>query len=331
MLTLNIIIGIATQNGFYNTTGFTLFKNVYAHTFTSNYYAKLASFIDEFQVESKLVYDNMANNNLTLAQKHSDEAASIFLWNLMSEFQERDKDNTDRLNTTVDNLQKFTSESKIGLKNSTDFQKQELNTIQKISQLTSDIDTEADRMLNDTEERQLVDNSNPIKQITDLFTNFFIGKTTDPNNTPINPMRFVEVVDNILRNYGDAYDVNFDMTDMAYMTLANNSHNMDMNNKGGKDTKNGIENSSFENAADYQTAEGLSSKLLEIFQEKLKPMMTNKESSSYSKTLENGIIELINSIKNKDSPTDIMMIVHTKIHPSLVSAFNLQIVSNTEL
>jgi len=287
--------------------------------------------MDEFQTESKLAYDNFVNENLTLAQKHADEAASIFLWNLMPEFQESEKDISDQLKTDVDSLQNFSSESRILSTNGTNLNEQKMKTMQKLSQIVSDIDLKTDLMINATEKRQQMDTSNPITQIADLFTNLFTGKTTDPNNTPVNPMRVVEVVDNILRNYGDAYDVTFDMTDMAYMTLANNSHSMDMMNKSDKDPKNGIENNSFENTADYQTAEGLSSKLLEIFQEKLKPMMTNKESSSYSKTLEDGIIELINSIKNKDSPRDIMMIVHTKIHPSLVSAFNLPIMSNTEL
>lgn len=331
MLVLNITISIAITNGFYNFTENTSIKYSYAHIFTSNNYASFAAFMDEFQTESKLAYDNLVNENLTLAQKHADEAASIFLWNLMSEFQESDKDISDQLKTDVDSLQNFSAESRILSTNGTNLNEQKMKTMQKLSQIVSDIDLKTDLMINATEKRQQMDNSNPLTQIAVLFTNFFTGKTTDPNNTPVNPMRFVEVVDNILRNYGDAYDVNFDMTDMAYMTLANNSHSMDMTNKSDKDSKNGIENSSFENVADYQTAEELSSKLLEIFQEKLKPLMANKESSSYSKVLEDGIIELINSIKNKDSPRDIMMIVHTKIHPSLVSAFNLQIMSNTEL
>jgi hypothetical protein len=36
-------------------------------------------------------------------------------------------------------------------------------------------------------------------------------------------------------------------------------------------------------------------------------------------------MQLNNSIKNKASPTDVMMVVHTQIHPNLSEAFSLKL------
>lgn len=297
--------------------------------FMSNKYARFVAFMDEFQTEAKLAYDNLVNNNLTLAQKHSDEAASIFSWNLKEEFPESDKDISNQLKANIDNLKVFASDPKMFSENITTIKEQKMKIIERLNQVISNIDSNTEFVINATEKRQQIDNSNPINQITNLFTSLLTGKAADPNSVSVHPMRFVELVDNILRNYGDAYDVDFDMTDMAYMTLANNTHSMAMMNNSAKDN-NGIENKNYDNAADYQTALGLSLKLSKIFQEDLKPLMKNNESSLSEKTLREGIVEMINSIKNKESPRVVMMIVHTKIHPSLISAFNLKIMSNTE-
>ena len=48
-----------------------------------------------------------------------------------------------------------------------------------------------------------------------------------------------------------------------------------------------------------------------------------------STNLESGIMQLVSSIESKVPPMDIMMIVHAQIHPNLIDAFDLQILSNT--
>ena len=75
---------------------------------------------------------------------------------------------------------------------------------------------------------------------------------------------------------------------------------------------------------DYQSAQGLATKAQEIFKTELKPIAPSN-SSAIVINLENGLTQLNNSIKNKASPMDIMMIVHTQIHPNLLEAFNLKL------
>ena len=53
-------------------------NNAFAHSFTPYNYAIFVALIDQFQIESKLVYENLLNDNSTIAEKHANEAISIF-------------------------------------------------------------------------------------------------------------------------------------------------------------------------------------------------------------------------------------------------------------
>jgi hypothetical protein len=82
------------------------------------------------------------------------------------------------------------------------------------------------------------------------------------------------------------------------------------------------------NMSDYQSAQALATKASEIFNTKLKQTTmsnNNKNITAFVTSLENGLTQLNDSISKKASPLDIMMIVHTQIHPNLLEAFNLQL------
>jgi len=76
--------------------------------------------------------------------------------------------------------------------------------------------------------------------------------------------------------------------------------------------------------ADYQTAHALAKKGLDFFNSDLRHMANNNK-AIFINNLEKGLKHLNNSIENKGSPTEIMMIVHTEIHPNLLEAFNLEL------
>jgi hypothetical protein len=81
------------------------------------------------------------------------------------------------------------------------------------------------------------------------------------------------------------------------------------------------------NMSDYQSAQALATKASEIFNTKLKTttMDNNKNVTAFITNLENGLIQLKDSISKKASPLDVMMTVHTQIHPNLLEAFNLEL------
>jgi hypothetical protein len=80
------------------------------------------------------------------------------------------------------------------------------------------------------------------------------------------------------------------------------------------------------NVSDYQSAQALVIQASKIFNEKLRfTEMNNKNITGFITNLENGLTQLNNVVTNRDSPMDVMMVVHTKIHPNLLEAFGLQL------
>jgi hypothetical protein len=102
---------------------------------------------------------------------------------------------------------------------------------------------------------------------------------------------------------------------MDSMNMSSSTMNMDSNMN---------RNYSLVDITDYQSAQALVTKAQEIFNTEFK-LIAPGNTSIFITNLENGITQLNNSIKNKASPMDVMMIVHTQIHPNLLGAFNLKL------
>jgi hypothetical protein len=302
-------------------------RNAYGHNFTPNESASFLAFVDQLQIESELVQTSLANNDTALAQEHATRALELLktkdpvnnvTWT--EEIAENNQRVANDLTTAISNLQNTSSEQQ-----------------QPVSQLVNDIDAiigEAVTTRIDQEQR---------------------------DNATIQALAFAHLVHSILRNYGKAYGVGFDMTNMSNMagmmdmgtsmdmmgsnnsssplTMSgmaddNNSSNMDMGsmNMSSSSTMMNMDsemkrNYSLVNTADYQSSQALAAKALEIFNTELKPMASNNNNTTtaFITNLENGLTQLNNSIKSKASPMDIMMIVHTQVHPNLMQAFNLQL------
>lgn len=344
LLVLGILFSMIIHSNTNISPDSTFFQNAYGHNFPPNNYASFLSSLDQFQTESNLVQSNLVNNNITLAQKHADEAVSIFYWDLLVEIVKQDKKIGDDLKLAVENLRNLTS----SFSNTPSSVQGEKQKLEQSDQLVASINTNADKVITLTEAKKQSEDSNFLNQVSMFISNIFSPKK-DNNNGSIHPMRFADGVDEVLRNYGDAYSVDFDMTDMGNMGNMNkgsmaennnrynssNNSNMDMNmmmdmspSINNSDT-NWNTNKSIVNMANYQSAEGMTEKLLDIFNKELKPLISQNGTSTYSTNLEGGIMQLVNSIESKVPPTDIMMIVHTQIHPNLIKAFDLQILSST--
>jgi len=79
------------------------------------------------------------------------------------------------------------------------------------------------------------------------------------------------------------------------------------------------------NITDYQTAQALAIKVQELFDSQSEGSETIDQSINNIST---ALKELVTNIDGKSSPMDIMTIVHTKIHPNLLTAFGLQLENN---
>jgi hypothetical protein len=295
------------------------FPNTYGHTFSPNESASFLSFVDQLQVESELVQTNLANDSTSLAQEHAKKAGSLLTSNITTEIAEENQRVANELTRAINDLQDISlSPQQVG----------------SIDQLVSDIDS----ILGEAESARI--------------------EQEDLENATIQALAFADLVNSILENYGNAYAVDFDMTNMSNMVMNGQSNNnmstmtmsnMDTNgndndsNKemnsmnmsssstvvgmdvgGGEGSESGINaSSSLVNLTDYQSAQALAAKALEIFNTELRPIAPNN-SSALLTNLENGLTDLNASIRNKASSMDIMMIVHTQIHPNILQAFNLR-------
>ena len=295
------------------------FLNAYGHTFSPNESASFLSFVDQLQGESQLVQTNLANDSTSLAQEHAKKAGSLLTSNITTEIAEENQRVANELTRAINDLQDISlSPQQVG----------------SIDQLVSDIDS----ILGEAESTRI--------------------EQEDLENATIQALAFADLVNSILENYGNAYAVDFDMTNMSNMpmtgqgnnnmstmTMSNmdtndndNDSNKEMNSMnmsssstvvgmdvgGGEGSESGINSSSLVNLTDYQSAQALAAKALEIFNTQFRPIAPNN-SSALLTNLENGLTDLNASIRNKASPMDIMMIVHTQIHPNILQAFNLRL------
>jgi hypothetical protein len=172
----------------------------------------------------------------------------------------------------------------------------------------------------------IVDDNDFIREYNEQLTN---------TNSTVQALILANVVDEILRNYGNALEVDYDLTNMSNIVMSNASHStmMMMMGDGMKNSTMIREKSNYTthniivNLADYQTAQALSDKAQQIFNKELKPIAATSNVTTFIVKLENGLTQLRDAVNNNAAPMDVMMIVHTQIHPNLQKAYNLQLVS----
>jgi hypothetical protein len=316
---------------------------VYGHQFTPNETANFVGIIGQMQAELGLVPVNLENNNVSLAQNHANKAASLLTPRILVEIAEDNPRLAGDLRSAMIQLQSISSSSE--------------SQVKSVSQLVSDLN---ERLGEDASVRMAQvqpTSSNFLEGVTKLLGNIFGGSDTEgkDQNTKLEALALANVIDGMLINYGNAYHVGFDMTNMSNMVMIGNSSNpgsMVMNspaignNSGPSNMNMQSTNTSFNNMtttqhvskknmgyslvnmSDYQSAQALATKASEIFNTKLKHMTmsnNNKNVTAFVTHLDNGLTQLNDSISKKASPLDIMMIVHTQIHPNLLEAFNLQL------
>jgi hypothetical protein len=280
-----------------------LYSPVSAHNFSTNESVAFLAMTDALKAEVQLVQQNLVNNNMSLASDHSNKALVLITDDINKEIAERNQRLSDDLNTDLASLMAST-ESAFG------------------NNATSDTDI-------------LVEDINGI-------LDEIVSARIDPdqlNNSTTHALRMVELVDKLLTNYGDAYAIGFDMTNMSMMmgsgsdgmtpmsatdTSMDNQSNSNMSMGGGMSVNNtSTSDATLVNTTDYQSAQALATKVQELFDSQI--MNSPKSSGTAIDNIRSTLQELVTSINSKASPMDVMTIVHTKLHPNLITAFNLKL------
>lgn len=332
------LLGICSGILLFTSTYYSNNPKIYGHLFGTDETASFLASINQVQIELELIVKNMVNNNTSLSHNHANKADSLTP-KIIIEIAE----NNQRL---ADDLTKAVNE----LKNLSSFPTSK-NQQQAANEFVTDLNERLDKA-KIIRISQVQPNSNFIDKVTKFLGSIFSWSTGEPNdsqveNSNIDALVFAELMDSVLINYGTAYGVDFDMTNMSNMAMIGSNGNAtstvinnyvsgnnfrpemhSTNSSSNRTTEHSNEmnsNYSLVNIADYQSAQALVRKTLEIFNTDLRPLITSNYASVFVTNLDNGLIHLSNSIASKTSPLDIMMIVHSEIHPNLLGAFNLEL------
>jgi hypothetical protein len=178
-----------------------------------------------------------------------------------------------------------------------------------------------------------------------------IYETEKTNSTSL-ALVTANIVDDILRKYGTAFDIGYDLTNMSNMggmvmsnmgdadegTSFSSSMNMttfqtrENSNMSKEHSNTSIptmigNNLELVNIQDYETSQVLSDVVNELFKEDLRPRSSVSETANIDK-LERNLKLLDQAIVNKASPEALMEIVHVQIHPTLQQVYDLELLGN---
>jgi len=171
-------------------------------------------------------------------------------------------------------------------------------------------------------------------------------------NITSNALVVVTLVDEVLRNYVDSIDLNFDLTNMSNLlyiiptkstnNITNNEsidrlessffvdplNNLENSNVNSNDGKNPLflSNHTIMNYAKHETAKTIAMKINTLFQLYLKSFigMDKTKLNDVSK-LEDDFYKLYSMIDKNSSPAEIMKKVHIDIQPTMQKVYNLKI------
>lgn len=171
-------------------------------------------------------------------------------------------------------------------------------------------------------------------------------------NITSNALVVVTLVDEVLRNYADSIDLNFDLTNMSnllYIIPTKSTNNITNNESIDKlessffvDALNNLKNSNLDsingknplfvsnhtimNYAKHETAKTIAMKINTLFQLYLKSFigMDKTKLNDVSK-LEDDFYKLYSMINKNSSPAEIMKKVHIDIQPTMQKVYNLKI------
>ena len=156
-------------------------------------------------------------------------------------------------------------------------------------------------------------------------------------NSTIHALVVANVVDQVLNEYGKAFDIGYDLTNMSNMIMAAPSVNSSSSLSPLSDSVNDptvttnstiqTNNSQPVNIANFQTAQELSKKAYEIFKSKLLSLTSsnNTDTASTMARLDKSMADLNHLVDSKAPAQELMMMVHGQVHPNLQSAYDLKL------
>lgn len=297
-------------------------RSAHAHTFSQNEDTLYLAMIHQIQSQAHLVQSNFPTN-VKLAQQHATIATSILNQNdpvvnnttWGKEIAERNPRIATELTSALNSLKSATTESKPTLTTTTSTT---ANTI------TDDLKTKITRIddllgeaMSSRVSKQVLSNSTTQALILSRLANLIYlsyGRALGESPAAISKMAGMTMSG----KEGSMNNMNINI-DTKPAGNAGMSSNMTMSMANGNTIK---------NMTDYQTAQSLAAKAQDIFNKNLKPLAaaTSKVTAANAQVGKD-LGQLKTAIDNKAPFMNIMKIVHLQLHPTLITAYNLQLKS----
>jgi hypothetical protein len=167
-------------------------------------------------------------------------------------------------------------------------------------------------------------------------TDFIIryNEAMSNHNSTVYAMVIANIADEILRKYGEAYDLDYDLTNMSNMMIMisdiNSSSSMNLHRPQHSNTTEKNSSSSVVNFDEHQSAKQLSETAYQIFKNKLEPLSmsnTTINNNTVTAKLEKSLVDIkdLMMMNNREMASELMKIIHGQVHPILQAAYNLQL------
>jgi hypothetical protein len=268
-----------------------IIEKSFAHDFSSDESVHFLTIVEKIRVESELAVNSTGKNIQSSAQIHANNALKSYDSHTNEEISERNERIANELNDTLNQL---------------------------LEESTSNID-----------KSQIDKTVETINAILEEAVSTRIDEE-QLNNSTIQALVFASIVDSALQNYGEAFNIGIDLTNVSNMnrhaTTNDAATTIDHNNQSSEENRTQM---NILNSSSYESALAFSEIALNKFYNTIltSPLLSENDTKtqSYLKKLETGLHQLTNGIKNKEDPMEVMQIVHIQIHPNLQVLFNLNL------
>jgi hypothetical protein len=266
----------------------------YAHILSSNENAALLAMFYQIQTEAELAQRTYASN-VTLAQEHVDNALELL--------------RTDWTNLTADKA----------------------IVVNDIAPILYILDNSVKQGQSDSDIEMIV---SYLYYAVEKFVDDYVGKSI-LNNPTIQALVLVDITNVVDNKYASVFGTGSgkmpSAVGMSHMVSNNNALNMKTNSSEELSLAQSNDNThsptsfiSLTNISDYQTAQALATEAKTIFNNRLTTKVhPNMASATTILQLGEGLDLLSTSINNKTSYEDVMTIIHGRIHPLLIRAYDL--------
>jgi hypothetical protein len=260
---------------------------VFAHNFVKNSDADLIAKIQEFKVESTLIANNISDSKTS----HWHIAKSQEYWgmNEMNTLSQQNATLATGLSTAINDLYSLSGSTNAD------------------PATASQKSVALNQLLDQVEYAEILDSVR--------------------NNATVQSLAIINVLNQVLTDYGTAIGSNVDLTNMANMNMSsmsmNNSSSMNSGSMSGMSGMSAM-SSTIVNEAAYQSAQELATTSQSMFEDF--KSMAPSSASPYLDKIGTALSNLQQAIGAKESGNDVMTIVHMQIHPNFISGLNIQVV-----